>query len=111
MFVISMPTTLVIQGFDALLKVLQGNSLEHSRDGVAHARIDLSIPENGRRLHEERLEHMVLRDRVEDGEMLGAELDDRHWIPVVAGDPPAHTELGRIVHCEFEGRDGSTRQE
>jgi hypothetical protein len=106
-----MPTTSVIQCFNALLKVLQGNSLEDSRDGVAHPRIDLSIAENCRSLYEERLEHMVLGDCVKDGEMLGAEVYDGHWISVVACDPPSQTELGRIVHCQFEGRDGSTRQE
>jgi hypothetical protein len=62
-----MPAASIIQGLDALLKVLQRSSLENSRDGVADARIDLSIPENGRSLYEECLKHMVLRDCVEDG--------------------------------------------
>ncbi|GIJ90930.1 hypothetical protein Asppvi_009895 [Aspergillus pseudoviridinutans] len=65
-----MPTTSVVQGFNTLLKVLQGNSLENIRDGVAHARIDLPIPENGRSFYEECLEHMGLRDCVEDGQVL-----------------------------------------
>jgi hypothetical protein len=106
-----MPATSVIQSFNALLKVLQGSSLESSRDSVAHPRIDLSIPKYGRSLHEERLEHKVLGGCVEDGEVLGAELHDGHWISVVARDPPSQTKLGRIVHCKFEGRDGSPRQE
>lgn len=106
-----MPATSVIQGFNALLKVLQGSSLEGSRDGIAHPRINLSIPEYDRSLHEERLEHTILGGCVEDGEVLGAELHDGHKISVVACDPPSQTELGRIVHCKFEGRDGSPRQE
>jgi hypothetical protein len=64
MFIISMPATSVIEGFDALLEVLQCNRLENRRDGVANTRIDLSIPEDGRSLYEECLKHMVLRDCV-----------------------------------------------
>jgi hypothetical protein len=59
-----MPATSVIEGFDALLEVLQCNRLENRRDGVANTRIDLSIPEDGRSLYEECLKHMVLRDCV-----------------------------------------------
>jgi hypothetical protein len=62
-----MPAASIIQGFDALLKVLQRSSLENSRDGMAHARINLSIPENGRSLDKKCLKHMILRDCVEDG--------------------------------------------
>lgn len=67
MFIVTMPAAPIIQSFDALLKVLQRSSLENSRDGVAHARINLSVSENGRSLDEECLKHMVLRDCVEDG--------------------------------------------
>lgn len=107
---ISMPTTFVIQGFDALLKVLQRNSLKNSCDGVAYARIDLSIPESSRRFYEERLKHTVLRDCMENREVLGAELYDGHWVSVVARDPPSQTELSCIIHCKLEGRGGSTGQ-
>jgi hypothetical protein len=104
-----MPATSLIQRFDTLLYILYRSGFESSGDCMANARINFSISENGRCMYEERLEHMVLRDSVEDGEMLGAELDDGHCFAVVACDFSSHTELGCVVDSGFENRNCGAR--
>jgi hypothetical protein len=105
MLIISMPTTPLIQRLDTFLKILYRNSLKRSRDSMSHARINFHISENGRSMYEKRLKDMILRNRMEDGEMLGAKLDDGHCFAVVARDFSSHTELGCVVNCDFEDGD------
>lgn len=110
MFIISMPATSVIYGLDALLKVLQCNSFKDSCNGVADTRINISLLEHCRRFYKEGLKHMVLRDCVKNGEMLGAELYDSFWLSIVSCDHPSQTEMGRIINCNLECWNGRARK-
>lgn len=110
MLIISMPTASLIQRLDALLKTLYGNSLERSCNSMFHTRISFSISENGPGMYDERLEHMILRNGVQDGEMLGTKLDDGHCFAVVTRHFSSHTELRCVVDCDFEGWDCGARQ-
>lgn len=111
MLIISMPTTALIQRLDTLLEVLYRNSLECSRDGMSYARINFPIPENGRGMHEKCLKNMILRDSVQDRQMLGTELDDGHCLAVMTRYFPSRAELGCVVDCDFEDGDCGARQE
>lgn len=111
MLIIPMPTTSLIQRLYTLLKILYRHSLKRSRNSMSHTRINFPIPKNGCGMYEERLKNVILRDSVQDGEMLGTKLDDGHCFTIVACDFASYTELGTVVNCGFEDGDCGAGEE
>ena len=50
------------------------------------------------------LQHMILSYCVENGDLLGTEVDDGHWCSIMSHYQPSHTEPARIKDCNFKKR-------
>ena len=105
MLVVSVPAAALVEGLDAFLEVVDRDGFERGGYAVADAGICFGVPKGRGGVDEVCLQHVILGDGVENRQLLGAEMDDGHWISVVPQHHPAHTEAAGIVDCDFEERD------
>ena len=108
--VVPLPATSFINVFQTVLEVVNRNSFECRGKDVTDARVSLGtvFPSS---VNEECLQNVRARDSVQDGKVLRAEVNNRHWLSVVSLDVAPETEFAGIVYGHLDQRDTRASQE
>lgn len=108
--VVTLPSTSLVDRFQAVLEVMNRNGLERRRKNVSDARVSLDtiFPSS---VNEECLQNMGTRDSMQNRQMLSAEVDHRHWLAVVALDVATEAEFAGVVHRHLDQRDTCASKE